>query len=40
MTPSVRFPLQAGGTERARGLVPLAKRGNLKEGGILDARLV
>jgi glutamate synthase domain-containing protein 1 len=25
-TPSFRFPLQAGGTERARGSVPLAKR--------------
>ena len=28
-TPSCRFPLRAGGTARARGLVPLAKRGNL-----------
>jgi hypothetical protein len=28
-TPSCRFPLLAGGTARARGLVPLAKRGNL-----------
>ena len=26
-TPSLRFPLPAGGTERARGLVPLAQRG-------------
>ena len=26
-TPSLRFPLPAGGTEQARGLVPLAKRG-------------
>jgi hypothetical protein len=25
--PSLRFPLHAGGTEGARGLVPLAKRG-------------
>jgi len=28
MTPSLRFPLKAGGTERARCSVPLAKRGN------------
>ena len=28
-TPSCRFPLHAGGTERARVSVPLAKRGNL-----------
>jgi|GEM_PF-2908432 hypothetical protein len=28
-----RFPLLAGGTAWARGLVPLAKRGNLQEGG-------
>ena len=26
-TPSLRFPLRAGGTERARGSVPLAKQG-------------
>jgi len=26
MTPSLRFPLQAGGTEWACGAVPLAKR--------------
>ncbi len=32
MTPSLRFPLPAGGTELAHGMVPLAKRGNLKEG--------
>jgi hypothetical protein len=30
-TPSLRFPLLAGGTERERGAVPLAKRGNLQE---------
>jgi hypothetical protein len=35
-TPSLRFPLPAGGTEQARGLVPLAKRRNLKEGGIYE----
>jgi len=29
MTSSLRFPLRAGGTEQARGLVPLAKRRNL-----------
>jgi len=34
MTPSLRFPLPAGGTERARGLVPLAKRGEPKGGGV------
>ena len=34
-TPSLRFPLPAGGTERARGLVPLAKRGEPKGGGAL-----
>jgi hypothetical protein len=28
MTPSFRFPLPAGGTELAHGMVPLAKRGN------------
>jgi hypothetical protein len=28
MTPSLRFPLPAGGTELAHGMVPLAKRGN------------
>jgi hypothetical protein len=28
MTPSFRFPLRAGGTELAHGMVPLAKRGN------------
>ena len=28
MTPSLRFPLKAGGAERARCSVPLAKRGN------------
>jgi hypothetical protein len=33
MTPSLRFPLPAGGTELAHGMVPLAKRGNLTEGG-------
>ena len=33
MTPSIRFPLPAGGTEWARGLVPLAKRGEPKGGG-------
>jgi hypothetical protein len=35
-TPSLRFPLRAGGTEWARGLVPLAKRGggNLKLKGV------
>jgi hypothetical protein len=27
MTPSLRFPLPAGGTELAHGMVPLAKRG-------------
>jgi len=27
MTPSLRFPLLAGGTEPVRGAVPLAKRG-------------
>ena len=27
-TPSLRFPLQAGGTEQAHCAVPLAKRGN------------
>jgi len=32
---SLRFPLPAGGTERARGLVPLAKRGEPKGGGQL-----
>ena len=34
-TPSLRFPLPAGGTEQARGLVPLAKRGDPKGGGHL-----
>jgi len=34
-TPSLRFPLPAGGTEQARGLVPLAKRGEPKGGGHL-----
>jgi hypothetical protein len=32
-TPSVRFPLRAGGTERVRGSVSLAKRGEPKGGG-------
>jgi len=27
MTPSLRFPLRAEGTELAHGMVPLAKRG-------------
>ena len=30
---SLRLPLPAGGTERARGLVPLAKRGGEPKGG-------
>ena len=33
---SLRFPLPAGGTEQARGLVPLAKRGEPKGGGIYE----
>jgi hypothetical protein len=33
LTPSCRFPLQAGGTKQARGSVPLAKRGEPTEGG-------
>ena len=32
-TPSLRFPLHAGGTEWARGLVPLAKLGGTYGGG-------
>ena len=32
---SLRFPLLAGGTERARGSVPLAKRGEPAGGGQL-----
>ncbi len=35
MTPSFRFPLLAGGTEWARGAVPLAKRGEPAGGGQL-----
>jgi len=35
-TPSLRFPLPAGGTERARGAVPLAKRGEPAGGGVID----
>jgi hypothetical protein len=34
-TPSLRFPLRAGGTERTHGSVPLAKRGEPAGGGQL-----
>jgi hypothetical protein len=34
-TPSLRFPLQAGGTAWTRGSVPLAKRGEPKGGGAI-----
>jgi len=34
-TPSLRFPLRAGGTACTRGAVPLAKRGEPKGGGQL-----
>ena len=34
-TPSCRFPLRAGGTEWARGWVPLAKRGEPQGGGLV-----
>ena len=34
-TPSCRFPLRAGGTARACGLVPLAKRGEPQGGGLV-----
>gem|GEM_PF-4872946 len=42
MTPSLRFPLLAGGTEPVRGAVPLAKRGEptLKGIGFLRACLL
>ena len=33
MTPSLRFPLRAEGTELAHGMVPLAKRGEPYGGG-------